>query len=140
MERLLIILALSFFLNCSAIAQSVIVNPDGTHSIVINNGSTSTIVNPDGTHSTAINHGSTSIIVNPNGTHSSVIHNGNISTIVNPNGTHSTVDNTVTSTAVTNSLKINIGDSISIANPKKNNLNKRTKVKIKDRKRNNSTR
>lgn len=71
-------------------AQGVVVNPDGTHSQIINNGSTSLIVNPNGTHSTAFNNGNTSIIVNPNGTHSTAFHNGNTSTIVNPNGTHST--------------------------------------------------
>lgn len=71
-------------------AQGVVVNPDGTHSHIVNNGSTSLIVNPNGTHSTAFNNGNTSIIVNPNGTHSTAFHNGNTSTIVNPNGTHST--------------------------------------------------
>lgn len=33
-------------------AQTVFVNPDGTHSIIIDNGTTKTIVNPNGTHST----------------------------------------------------------------------------------------
>ena len=61
----------------SAYAQhTVIVNPDGTHSIAINNGTTSTIINPDGTHSTAIKNGNTTTIVNPDGTHSVVIKNG----------------------------------------------------------------
>lgn len=71
-------------------AQGVAVNSDGTHSHIINNGSTSIIVNPNGTHSTAFNNGNTSIIVNPNGTHSTAFHNGNTSVIMNPNGTHST--------------------------------------------------
>jgi len=92
MERLLIILALSFFFCSNSVAQSVIVNQDGTHSTVINNGSTSTIVNPD--------------------------------------GTHSTVDNTATSLGGTDSVKVNIGDTISIARPDKKNFDKRTKRKI----------
>lgn len=71
-------------------AQGVVINSDGTHSQIINNGNTSIIVNTNGTHSTAFNNGNTSIIVNPNGTHSTAFHNGNTSTIVNPNGTHST--------------------------------------------------
>ncbi|MHA4741287.1 hypothetical protein [Dyadobacter sp. MSC1_007] len=71
-------------------AQGVALNSDGTHSHIINNGSTSIIVNSNGTHSTAFNNGNTSIIVNPNGTHSTSFHNGNTSIIVNPNGTHST--------------------------------------------------
>jgi len=50
MKRILCILALSFSLNCYVIAQSVIVNPDGTHSTVINQGNTANIINPNGTH------------------------------------------------------------------------------------------
>lgn len=72
-------------------AQGVAVNSDGTHSHIINNGSTSIIVNPNGTHSTAFNNGNTSIIVNPNGTHSTAFRNGNTSVVFNPNGTTSTV-------------------------------------------------
>ena len=90
MRRILLILLC--MVSYSAYAQhTVIVNPDGTHSIAINNGNTSTIVNPDGTHSIAINNGNTSTIVNPDGTHSIAINNGNTSTIVNPDGTHSLV-------------------------------------------------
>ena len=68
MKRL-ILLILSFVSLRIAVSQSIIVNPDGTHSTIFHNGNTSTIVNP-------------------NGTHSPVFHNGNISTVVNPNGTH----------------------------------------------------
>lgn len=98
-------------------AQGIVVNSDGTHSVVINNGSTSTIVNPNGTHSTAITNGNTSIIVNPNGTHSTAFHNGNTSIIVNPNGTHSTAfHNGNTSTIVnpdgTHSVGVNVGGSL----------------------------
>lgn len=55
----------------------VVVNPDGSHSIVTG----SVIVNPDGSHSVK----SGNIIVNPNGTHSVIA--GNV--IVNPDGSHS---------------------------------------------------
>lgn len=56
--------------------SQVIVNPDGTHSVVTGN----VIVNPDGTHSVLMGN----VIVNPNGSHS-VIH-GNI--LVGPDGSH----------------------------------------------------
>lgn len=64
MKRILICLLL--FIGFSAYAQhTVIVNPDGTHTIAVNHGHTTTIVNPDGTHTTAINHGHTTTITNP---------------------------------------------------------------------------
>ena len=69
-------------------AQTIIVTPDGRHSIAINHGKTSTIINPDGTHATAIHHGKTSTIVNPDGTHAIGINHGNTAIIVNPDGTH----------------------------------------------------
>ena len=76
-----ILLSLLCMLSLSAYAQhTVVVNPDGTHSIAINNGNTSTIVNPDGTHSTAIKNGNTTTIVNPDGTHSVVLKNGESAT------------------------------------------------------------
>lgn len=76
-------------LSSGLFAQSVIVNPDGTHSVVIDHGVHKVIVNPDGTHSVAVNPGSNNILVNPDGTHSQIIGNGNSKIIVNPNGTHS---------------------------------------------------
>lgn len=91
MKRILTILILSLLLHYGTFAQTVVVNPNGTHSTVINNGSTSTIVNPDGTHSTLIYNGNISTIVNPNGTHSTIITNGNTWALVNPDGTHSTL-------------------------------------------------
>ena len=70
------------FMSLSAYAQhTVVVNPDGTHSIAIQTGSNITVVNPDGTHSTGILTGSSTTIVNPNGTHTTVIENGNDKTI-----------------------------------------------------------
>ena len=69
-------------MSLSAYAQhTVIVNPDGTHSVAIQTGSNITVVNPDGSHSTGILTGSSTTIVNPNGTHSTVIENGNGNTI-----------------------------------------------------------
>ena len=72
-----ILLCLLCFMSLSAYAQhTVVVNPDGTHSIAIQTGNNITIVNPDGTHSTGIQTGSSTTIVNPDGTHTTVIENG----------------------------------------------------------------
>ena len=69
-------------MSLSAYAQhTVVVNPDGTHSIAIQTGNTITVVNHDGTHSTGILTGSSTTIVNPDGTHTTVIENGNDNTI-----------------------------------------------------------
>ena len=53
------------------------------------------VVNPDGTHSVMHKAGGTAVIVNPNGTHS-VVHNANTSTpvIINPDGTHTILHET----------------------------------------------
>lgn len=88
MKNLYLFIAAAFILfsgYCKA--QSVQVNPDGTHTIIINNGSTSTQVNPDGTHTIIINNGSTSTQINPDGTHTQIINHGSSSTQINPNGT-----------------------------------------------------
>ncbi|WP_192349736.1 hypothetical protein [Algoriphagus sp. Y33] len=47
------ILVLLFFamLSSELYAQSVIVNPDGTHSVVHGHGDSKVMVNPNGTHS-----------------------------------------------------------------------------------------
>ena len=116
-------LHLTFLLiGCAALAQAqgVIVNADGTHSVVVNNGSTSTIVNSNGTHATAINNGSTSTVVNSNGTHSTAFHNGNTSVIVNPNGTHSTAFHNGTTFVIVNpdgthSIGMNLGSTTATA-------------------------
>lgn len=79
-EKAIFFLA-SVLLSLSLTAQKVIVNPDGTHPVVIDNGNTQTVVHPNGTHSTLIENGSTKSIVNPNGTHTPVIDHGNIKTI-----------------------------------------------------------
>lgn len=102
MKEKLSILILMLFVNFIAKPQTVVVNADGTHSIAIDNGSTSLIVNPDGSHTTVINNGNSSLIVNPNGMHSTVINNGSTSTTVNPDGTHSTNINIEVSKTVVN--------------------------------------
>ena len=72
-----ILLCLLCLMSLSAYAQhTVVVNPDGTHSVAVQTGSNITVVNPDGTHSTGIQTGSSTTIVNPDGTHSTVIENG----------------------------------------------------------------
>jgi len=79
-------------MSLSAYAQhTVVVNPDGTHSVAIQTGSNITVVNPDGSHSTGIQTGNIITVVNPDGTHSTGILTGSSTTIVNPNGTHTTV-------------------------------------------------
>ena len=58
-------------MSLSAYAQhTVLVNPDGTHSVAIQTGSNITVVNPDGSHSTGIQTGNIITVVNPDGTHS----------------------------------------------------------------------
>ena len=77
-----ILLCLLCLMSLSAYAQhTVIVNPDGTHSVAIQTGSNITVVNPDGSHSTGILTGSSTTIFNPDGTHTTVIENGNDNTI-----------------------------------------------------------
>ena len=64
-------------MSLSAYAQhTVVVNPDGTHSVAIQTGNNITVVNPDGTHSTGIQTGNNITVVNPDGTHTTVIENG----------------------------------------------------------------
>ena len=87
-----ILLCLLCFMSLSAYAQhTVVVNPDGTHSVAIQTGNNITVVNPDGTHSTAIQTGNNITVVNPDGTHSTGLLTGSSTTIVNPDGTHTTV-------------------------------------------------
>ncbi|WP_192350734.1 hypothetical protein [Algoriphagus sp. Y33] len=85
------VLVLLFFamLSSGLYAQAVIVNPDGTHSVVLGHGDSKIIVNPNGTHSVIMGSGTNKIIVNPDGTHSPIMGEGNSKIIVNPNGTHS---------------------------------------------------
>ena len=72
-----ILLCLLCFMSLSAYAQhTVVVNPDGTHSVAIQTGSNITVVNPDGTHSTGLQTGNIITVVNPDGTHTTVIENG----------------------------------------------------------------
>ena len=78
-------------MSLSTYAQhTVLVNPDGTHSVAIQTGSNITVVNPDGSHSTGIQTGNIITVVNPDGTHSTGILTGSSTTIVNPDGTHTT--------------------------------------------------
>ena len=61
---------LSFIICATLQSQTVVVNPDGTHTTVINNGTTSIAVLPDGTHATTVTTGNIVTIINPDGTHS----------------------------------------------------------------------
>lgn len=91
MIRQVIFLSISIHILSVCNAQTVQVNPDGTHTVIFNNGSTSTQVNPDGTHTQVFHHGSTSTQVYPNGMHSTIFHNGGTSTQVNPDGSHTII-------------------------------------------------
>lgn len=93
MIRLVIFFAITISILSVCNAQTVQVNPDGTHTIIYNNGSTSTQINPDGTHTQVFHHGSTSTQVNPDGSHSTIFHNGATSTQVNPDGSHTIIFN-----------------------------------------------
>ncbi|MBO9593898.1 MAG: hypothetical protein J7599_13405 [Niabella sp.] len=121
MKRTLLLIIAAILVH-PAIAQTVIINSDGTHSVVIDNGATKTVVNPNGTHSTIINNGNTQTIVNPDGTHSTVINNGTTKTIVKPNGTHSTIINngntqTIVNPDGTHSTVIDNGTTKTIVKP-----------------------
>lgn len=68
-------LLIGCFATIAAFAQSVVVNPDGTHSVLIDHGGgTSIAIHPDGTHSVVVNHGAVDIVINADGTHSVVAH------------------------------------------------------------------
>jgi len=84
-------LVILFFVMLSSglYAQTVIVNPDGTHSVVHDLGDTKVVVNPNGTHSVILGSDTNKIMINPNGTHSQIFGVGNSKIIINPNGTHS---------------------------------------------------
>ena len=61
-----ILLSLLCMVCLSAYAQhTVVVNPDGTHSVATNTGNSTTIVHPDGTHTISINTGNSATKVNP---------------------------------------------------------------------------
>jgi len=69
--------ALVLFLGHQVGRAQVVLNPDGSHSVVTGN----VIVNQDGTHSVVAGN----VVVNSNGTHSVIV--GNV--LVNANGSHS---------------------------------------------------
>ena len=107
MKQLLVICCIMFVTD--VIGQTVVVNPDGTHSISTGN----IAVNPDGTHSVVVNPnigpsvriGNSNIALNPDGTHSIIV--GNVA--VHPNGTYSIViDPNETLSPVTGSSGIKI--------------------------------
>ena len=71
MKLYLILVNLILCGSLYAQTPTVVVNPDGTHSVVHSSGSgTAVIVNPNGTHSVVHNADtSTPVIINPDGTH-----------------------------------------------------------------------
>ncbi|MGF1925938.1 MAG: hypothetical protein ACQUHE_17320 [Bacteroidia bacterium] len=100
-----IVLCAPLWFACTQVANGqVIVNPDGTHSIVTGN----IIVNSNGTHSLVTGN----VIVNPNGSHS-VIH-GNI--LVGPDGSHN---------FLSERKKRQLGKEVGLANSSKKSLKNR---------------
>lgn len=99
-------------------AQGIIVNADGTHSIMTNTG---IMVNSNGTHSIVVNSGTNiSTVINPNGTHSTLINNGNIATIVNPDGTQSVgINNGTNIQAITPDSKSAVDNNLNEETPNK---------------------
>lgn len=88
-------LCISIFLltiGLRAVSQAVVVNPDGTHTVVVGHGPTAIGINSNGTHSTVINHGGTLIVINPNGTHSVGVSNGGATALFSQEGTISMFD------------------------------------------------
>jgi hypothetical protein len=94
--------ALFAILQLPAAGQTILVNPDGTHSVILNAGSSMPLmVNPDGTHTVIFNNGSTQTWVNPNGTHSVMLNaDTNTPILINPDGTHSVILNAQSNTPV----------------------------------------
>lgn len=73
-------------ITCLVNGQGIVVNPDGTHSVVHGN----IVVNPNGTHSVV--HGN--VVVNANGTHSVLVgfdKPGSTGIIMSPDGKHSVI-------------------------------------------------
>ncbi|MDR6967628.1 P pilus assembly chaperone PapD [Flavobacterium arsenatis] len=81
-------------------AQTVQVNPDGTHTIIHQtDNNTSVQVNHEGTHTVIPGN----VKVNPDGTHT-VIHEGEETSVqVNPDGTHTVIHNNET-----NAVQVNL--------------------------------
>ena len=96
---------------CLANAQSVIVNPDGTHSIAIGGqgGAPTIIVNPNGTHTVVHKSAGHSIAVGPDGKHTVVVGDDKPGpkVIVHPDGRHTVIHATETHTTITGPAGIN---------------------------------
>lgn len=96
MIRLLFIVCV-VAIACRVNGQTVIVNPDGTHSVVIGSEQTGTprvIVHPNGQHSVVHTTGSHSVVAGPDGRHTVVVGLDNPQSprvIVYPDGRHATV-------------------------------------------------
>lgn len=75
---------------------SVVVNPDGTHSVLHQTGSSAVLVNPNGTHTVVPNVDSNpTVIVNPDGTHSVLHRHGGTNLLVTPSGSHQILTNPI---------------------------------------------
>lgn len=73
-------------------SSRILVNPDGTHSIIPDEEDSGVIINPDGSHSVLINNGCTSTIINSDGSHSIIHKNGILAFQISPGEPNSTDD------------------------------------------------
>ena len=74
--KILLLTLFTFVILQTANSQTVIVNPDGTHSVSASHGAHSVVINPDGTHSIGVKHGLHTIVIKPEGTHSVGVQHG----------------------------------------------------------------
>ncbi|MBX0292338.1 hypothetical protein K3G63_17965 [Hymenobacter sp. HSC-4F20] len=86
-------------LTAAQAQTSVVVNPDGTHSVLHQTGSSAVLVNPNGTHTVVPNvESNPTVIVNPDGTHSVLHRHGSTNLLVTPNGAHQVLTTTTPDT------------------------------------------
>lgn len=74
---------------------TVVVNPDGTHSVLHQTGSAAVLVNPDGTHTVVPNvESNPTVIVTPDGRHALLHRHGSTNLLVTPDGSHKLLSTT----------------------------------------------
>ncbi|WP_125921617.1 hypothetical protein [Hymenobacter lapidarius] len=125
MKRYLL-LALVLYAGSVQAQVSVLVNPEGTHSVIHQNGNSGVVVNPNGTHSILTQTGNTAIITNSNGTttvipdlsanptvivnadgtHSVLHRNGNTAVLVGPGGKHKLLGPAISDTSTTYGIRL----------------------------------
>ncbi|RPD47092.1 hypothetical protein DNI29_13145 [Hymenobacter sediminis] len=78
-------------LTAAQAQTSVVINPDGTLSVLEQTGGSAVLINPNGTHSMVPNADSNpTVVVNPDGTNSMLHRHGGTNLLVTPSGSHPT--------------------------------------------------